>query len=123
MILVLSFFFLHLPPFPLDFILRLHADGCRLAGMLTLDAWLKKIALRKQLTLDTPSEPPVRDSDFRLVLCAFICYLLNCSPATLRVCRGTSVSAPQAQASATDWGASGEPPKSWKSDVCTASYY
>lgn len=53
-ILILSLS-LHLPPFPLAFTLGLHSDGCRLVGMLTLDALLKKIALRKQLTLDTPS--------------------------------------------------------------------
>lgn len=31
----------------------LHCDGFRLVGMLTLDARLKRIALRNQLTLDT----------------------------------------------------------------------
>lgn len=72
-------FFLHLPPFPLDFILRLHADGCRLAGMLTLDAWLKKIALRKQLTLDTPSEPlsETQTSGLCSVLSFVICSIAH----------------------------------------------
>lgn len=85
------------PPFPPP-ILRLHSDGCRLVGMLILDALSWKRSLWESSwpsTLHPPTpEALIRDSYYGPVLCAFIYYLLNCSPGALRVLGRKSVSAP-----------------------------
>lgn len=69
---------LHLPPFPLAFTLRLHSDGCRLVGMLTLDARLKKIAMRTQLNVDTASKPLYasidRDTEYITTQCVHLLF-------------------------------------------------
>ncbi len=113
-ILFLSFS-LHLSSFPLAFILSLLSDGCRLVGMLTLDARLKKIALRKQLTLDTPSEPLSEKQTAGL--CSALSFII-CSIAhrVHYVWRGTCVSAPRAKASATDWGPQGNQGSHWRAE-------
>lgn len=107
---ILSFSLL-LPLFPLTFLQSVF--WCRLAGMLTLDCWLKKIALRMQLTLDTPSEP-LQTAGWGSAFCF---HLLFAQLLTGRItsawgtwCQHTGLG------SATGWGARGTCRSQWRSE-------
>lgn len=97
------------PPFPPP-ILRLHSDGCRLVGMLILDALSWKRSLWESSWPSTLHPPPLRPSSetHTTGLCSVLSFII-CSIAhrVHYVCWGARVSAPRAKACATVWGLRG----------------
>lgn len=100
----------------------LHSDGGRLVGMLTLDAWLKEIARRKQPTLDAPFEPPLQG--LRRQACALCFHLLfallltGCITCAGATCQRLQLTGPQSGGLTNHKS----PPEGGKSAVFSTSY-